>query len=102
MSQPVIYPALFATFYYTDDEERRLSAEKRAQRVAHYLAQELGLHLSNPAQPNEWYGEDQQAQMSFDVTCFVPNVPYAKDVALVQLVISDMPSHRKARVKQSV
>jgi len=96
MSQTVVFPALFATFYYTNDQSRRRWFQKKKPRFVYHVVRTLGLHVVGNEEDKTWYGEEQQAQMSFDLRCFVPTVPYAKDVTVVQLVISDLLDNREA------
>lgn len=88
MSTSIVWPAIFATFYFSDSER---SADTKAKRLMRHLAQELG--LSAGSDPETWRGEDAQRQIRYRMRGFTP---YAKDVRVVQLVVSDIPQNRAA------
>lgn len=96
MSQTPVFPALFATFYYSNDQKKRRWYQKKQPRFLYHVVRTLGLRVVGNEEDKIWEGKDQQAQISFNLRCFVPRVPYAKDVTVVQLVMSHIREDREA------
>ena len=96
MSQMVVYPALFATFYYKNDQNRHSWFQRKQPHFVYHIVRMLGLRPIGQAEEKTWEVKDKKKQLSFHLHCFTPTVPYAKDVTVVELEISALGEDSEA------